>query len=51
MSTNYGRVGCKDAVWEKGLKIYGKNPNIYRVDAYGNELYKPSYGKFSSKGW
>ena len=51
MSTDYGRVKCKDAVWEKGLKIPGKNPNTHRADAYGNELYKYSYGKRSSKGW
>ena len=40
-----------DKVWEKGKPIKGKNPNTHRKDAYGNEIYKPSYGKNSPKGW
>ncbi len=40
-----------DKVWDKGVKIYSKNPNLYRQDSAGNEIYKPSYGKDSSKGW
>lgn len=41
----------KDEVWEKGKTIRGKDPNLYRRDKEGNEMYKPSYGKFSEKGW
>lgn len=41
----------KDQVWDKGKKIRGKNPNLYRKDALGNEIYYPSYGKNSEKGW
>ena len=38
-------------VWEKGKKIRGKNPNTYRKDEQGNEIYRHSYGKNSEKGW
>lgn len=41
----------KDDVWGKGKKIRGKNPNLYRKDDLGNEIYYPSYGKNSEKGW
>lgn len=41
----------KDDVWDKGSKIRGKNPDLYRKDKFGNEMYKPSYGKSSDKGW
>lgn len=41
----------KDAVWELAKKIRGKDPDLYRRDPYGNEMYKPSYGKDSKKGW
>lgn len=41
----------KDEVWEKGKKIRGKNPNLYRRDNQGNEIYYPSYGKDTEKGW
>jgi 5-methylcytosine-specific restriction endonuclease McrA len=40
-----------DKVWEKGRTIRGKNPDLYRKDIYGNEMYKPSYGKTSEKSW
>jgi hypothetical protein len=40
-----------DAVWEKGEPIRGKNPDLYRRDALGNEIYKPSYGKEGEKSW
>ena len=39
-----------DKVWEKGKPIKGKNPK-HRKDSYGNEIYKPSYGKSTDKGW
>ena len=38
-------------VWDKGQPIQGKNPDLYREDLYGNEMYKHSYGKTSAKGW
>ena len=41
----------KDEVWEKGSKIRGKNPNLYRKDGEGNQIYYPSYGKNTSMGW
>lgn len=40
-----------EQVWNKGQTIRGKNPDLYRKDIYGNEMYKPSYGKTSEKGW
>lgn len=40
-----------DQVWEKGDPIKGKNPDLYRKDKFGNQMYKPSYGKFSEQGW
>jgi 5-methylcytosine-specific restriction endonuclease McrA len=41
----------KEQVWEKGKKVRGKSPELYRKDKEGNEMYKPSYGKYSEKGW
>ena len=41
----------KDDVWEKAKPIRGKDPDVYRQDPYGNEMYKPSYGKDSEMGW
>lgn len=38
-------------IWEKGSKIKGKDPNLYRRDAFGNEMYWHSYGKDSAMGW
>jgi 5-methylcytosine-specific restriction endonuclease McrA len=38
-------------VWEHGKKIPGKDPNLYRKDAAGNVIYRPSYGKDSEMGW
>jgi len=40
-----------DQVWEKGKKIPGKDPDLYKRDAAGNVIYKPSYGKKSPMGW
>ena len=37
--------------WENAKKIPGKNSDLYRKDAYGNTIYKPSYGKESTMGW
>ena len=41
----------KDDVWEKAKPMRSKDPDVYRQDPYGNEMYKPSYGKDSEKGW
>jgi len=40
-----------DQVWDKGKKILGKDPDLYRRDEGNNVLYKPSYGKNSEMGW
>jgi hypothetical protein len=40
-----------DAVWAKGKPIQGKDPELYRRDAQGNEIHKPSYGKQGPKSW
>ena len=50
-SNAYGRSNCKDSVWEKTPTVRGKDPNLYRRDVYGNEIYKPSYGKDTPMGW
>ncbi len=41
----------KDEVWDKGQKVRGKDPDLYRKDKFGNIMYKPSYGKNSEMGW
>lgn len=37
--------------WEKAETIPGCNPNLYRKDANGDAVYKPSYGQFSPMGY
>ena len=50
MSTNYGRSVCKDAVWRKGSKIIGKNPDEYRKCRLSGKVIRYShYGKNNSK--
>jgi len=46
-------VSKDDREWarDKAKKIRGKDPNLYRRDEEGNELYKPSYGKQGEKSW
>lgn len=39
------------SVWDKGAIIPGKNPDVYRMDAAGNTIYRSSYGKNSEMGW
>jgi hypothetical protein len=51
MSTNYGRKGCRDAVWNQCIPVKNKDSNLYRRDAAGNEIYYHSYGKNSNMGW
>ena len=41
----------KEIAWENAHIIRGKNPDVYRKDDYGNEIYRSSYGKQSTKGW
>ena len=40
-----------DEVWERGKKIPGKDPDLFRQDAAGNTIYRPAYGKGSEMGW
>ena len=40
-----------DQIFAKGQKIAGKNPDLYRRDPMGNEMYRHSYGKTSAMGW
>ena len=40
-----------DAIFAKGKTIRGKDPDRYRKDACGNEIYRQSYGKESPMGW
>lgn len=40
-----------DQIFAKGSKIDGKNPDLYRKDEYGNEIYRPNYGKETPMGW
>jgi hypothetical protein len=40
-----------EKVWDKGRKIQGKNPDLYRKDSHGNPIYKHSYGKNGSLSW
>jgi len=40
-----------DQIFDKGAPIRGKDPNLYRKDTEGNEMYRHSYGKTSEKGW
>ena len=37
--------------WESADKIRGKNPEVYRQDAYGNTMYRASQGKRTEMGW
>jgi len=44
-ATNYGRPGCRDAVWEMGTPIPGKNPDEWRLCAMGMIIRKSHRGK------
>lgn len=41
----------RETAWQNTGRVGGKNPNLYRRDAYGNEIYKPAYGTLGDKGW
>lgn len=49
--TKYGDKDCKDKVWDKASLIKGKDPELYRKDPYGKELYYHSYGTNGTKSW
>lgn len=40
-----------DQVWDKGKRVRGKDPNLYRRDGEGNVIYRHSYGKQSDMAW
>lgn len=40
-----------EKAWKNAKKSRGKDPDLYRKDPYGNEMYKDSYGKNSDMGW
>ena len=41
----------RETAWQNTPKVRGKNPNLYRRDVLGNEIYKPAYGTMGDKGW
>ena len=41
----------REIAWQRAQKVQGKNQNLYRKDPFGNEIYKPAYGKGGEKGW
>ena len=47
----YGQAGTPAKVFAKGKKVAGKDPAMYRKDAYGTIIYKDSHGKNSAMGW
>lgn len=40
-----------DLIFAKGKKVPGKDPSKYREDAYGNMIYRQSYGLETPMGW
>lgn len=38
-------------VWNRAKPVRGKDPEKYRKDPYGKEMYFDSHGKGSEKGW
>ena len=41
----------KREAWENARPIRDKNPNLYRRDSEGNQIYKPAYGTVGEQGW
>lgn len=41
----------KQQAWDNAKPIRGKNPNLYRRDSAGNQIYKPAYGTNGKQGW
>lgn len=46
-----GDEECLDKLWRKTKPIDGKDKDKYRMDIYGNIIYRNSYGKASEYGW
>jgi len=39
-------------IWRKGLQIPNRNPALFRMDRYGNEIHWTKYGNRKSRfGW
>ena len=41
----------RESAWDKAKPIPGKDPNLYRRDRLGNEIYKHSSGMQGPKSW
>ena len=41
----------KQIASENAKRIRGKNPNLYRRDVFGHQIYKPAYGTHGAQGW
>ena len=41
----------REIAWQNTPKVRGKNPNLYRRDVFGNEIYKAAYGTHGEKSW
>ncbi len=39
----------QEKAWQDTPRVPDKNPNLYRRDVFGNEIYKPAYGKMGTK--
>lgn len=50
-NTSYGKLDCKRATFNKGKMVPGKNPAIWRMDAYGNIIQFSQHGKKHKYGW
>jgi 5-methylcytosine-specific restriction endonuclease McrA len=50
-STSYGKIECKDAVWNTAFKISDKDPSKYRLDSNHHEIHYDDYGKNKKSGW
>ena len=37
--------------WNQAKPIRSKNPNLYRRDEEGNQIYKPAYGTNGEQSW
>jgi hypothetical protein len=48
---SYGQPNCKNSVWNKGEKIRGLDPNIWRNDIFGNKINYNEHGKVTKYGW
>lgn len=40
-----------DQIWNLGDKIFFMDPSLYRMDRFGNTIYRPSFGKRTMLGW